>query len=373
MNIFLDITGPGGGRVYMLDEGGRLLRTSDFSLDRETGFSFDEPVSEDIESCYVSLPVEWLDFRLLELDIADADAARQVLPFELDGLLVEPASEYVMDAIVIRPPSEEATDEQAASGRVFAVYMKKERLRELLDSLNAAGLDPRAVTSIELASMSAKLEDEGVSDLIDGVSSIDEPRRVDLARGELDSPLINMRHGEFAFRGDVRKGLRSLAFTVTLFIAFMLTLSLSFSLNASYSSNKADRLEDQVLGIYGEIFPGQKPSSARGLSYKVRSKLKEMRGKSDSLRSVKALQMLLQLQEAYTEVGEIKVLDVTLDRDAVLLKGEGKDLDSIEKARAAMESFLSEVKITETGKAVSGQTGFTISAMIKQDSRGETR
>ena len=48
INLFLDITGPEGGRLYILDEEGRLLRTSDFSLDENMGFSFGEPISEEM-------------------------------------------------------------------------------------------------------------------------------------------------------------------------------------------------------------------------------------------------------------------------------------------------------------------------------------
>jgi len=362
MNIFLDITGPEGGRVYILDEDGRLRRTSDFSFHSETGFTFGEPLTEDLESCHVSIPIDWLDFRLLELDISEAKAARQILPFELDGLLAGPPSAYAIDALVSKPPAQDALEVNEGPGRVLAVYMKKERLRALLDALNASGLDPRAVTCIELASISGRLGDEDLAGLIAGASSLEEPERVKLAGAELEGPCVNMRRGEFAFRGDVRKGLRALALTSSLFIAFMLVMALAFSLNALYSDNEADRLEQQVLGIYAEIFPGQKSSSARGLSYKVRSKLKELRERSGSMRSVRALDMLMSIQGALPEGGEVKLLDVTMEKDAVLLKGEGKDLEAIEKARSAMESFLPDVRITETGKAVSGLTGFTIAA-----------
>jgi len=373
INLFLDITGPGGGRLYVLDEEGRLLRTSDFSMDENMGFSFDEPISEDIEASYASIPLEWLDFRLLELGIKDAGAAREILPFELDGLLVGPPSSYAIEAKMLAEPSMEDAEEPGAPDRVLAVYMPKQRLGSLLDGLTKEGLDPRAVTSLELASVSGKLVAGDLSGLTDGISSLEEPARVDLARAELHGTCINMRRGEFAYRGDVRKGLRTMAFTASLFITLMFVLALGFSLKAVRSGNSADMLEDRVLGIYGEIFPGQRPASARGLSYKVRSKLKELTDKSESLRSVEALDMLMALQNALPEGGGVKLLDVTMDLDAVLLKGEGKDLDTIELTRAAMESFLSDVKISETGKAVSGLTGFTISARTGEASERKSR
>jgi len=367
--VFLDITGPDGGRMYILDEEGRLRRTASFALDSGMAFSFDEPISEDIVASSVSIPVEWLDFRLLELDIAEARVARDILPFELDGLLVDAPSEYVIEALMVPAPAGDE-DGYTPPGRVLATFIKKDRLMALLDGLDKAGLDPRAVTSLELASISERLGEADISELIDGAANIDEPVRVDLARSEMGSPTINMRRGEFAFRGDVRQGLRAMSFTVSLFVGLMLMLTMVFSLKAISAGRTADTLEDNVLGIYGEIFPGQKPKSARGLTYKVRSKLKELKGKAGSMRSVETLDMLQGLQQALPASGEVRLLEVTLDRDAVLLKGEGKDLEVIEKARSAMESFLSDVKITETGKAVSGLTGFTITAKTS-DSKAE--
>jgi len=369
MNVFLDITGPEGGRMYILDEEGRLRRTSSFGLDGME-FSFDEPLSEDLEASYVSIPVEWLDFRFIELDIPDAGAARDILPFELDGLLLDAPSEYVIEALMAPVPETQEAG-QAPPRRVLAAFIKKDRLMALLDGLGEAGLDPRAVTSIELASVSGRLGEADVWELVEGAAHMDEPARVDQARAEMGSPTINMRRGDFAFRGDMRKGLRSLAFTVSLFVGLMLMLTMVFSLKAVSAGRTADALEDNVLGIYGEIFPGQKPKSARGLSYKVRSKLKELRSKAGSMESVEALDMLMELQRAMPAGGGVRLMDITLDRDAVLFKGEGKDLEVIEQVRSAMESFLSDVKITETGKAVSGLTGFTISAKTAMPQEGE--
>ena len=357
MKAFMDITGPLGGRLYLLDDEGRLRRTASFALDAEMNFTLEEPLPEGLEGSCVSVPVDWLDFRMVEMDIQDAAAAREILPFELDGLLVGEPSSYVIEAIV---PGAAGGTAEGASGKVLAVYMERKRLASLLEGLERAGLDPRCVTSLGLSSLRERLAGGDVAGLSEPEAELEEPARVELARAELRGALINMRRGEFSFRGDVRKGLKSMAFTVSLFVALMLVLSVVFSIRAVSNGRSADALETKVLAIYEGIFPGQKPKSARGLTYKVRASLKDLRARTESARSVETLDTLLALQGALPE--GVRLLEITLDRSAALLKGEGPDLDTIERARSAMEGFMSEVKITETGKAVSGQTGFTITA-----------
>lgn len=359
---FLDITAVGGGRIYVFDNDRRLRRTSAFSFDAEMNFTLAEPLPEDLEASCIGLPIDWLDFRRLELDIPGAEAAREVLPFELDGLLMDDPATYVIDALL--PEATAIASEGEDRRPLLAIYVQRERLRNLIHGLSRAGLDPRCMTSIEMAAIRDKISSPDILEDIEKTASLDEPARVNLAASEFDAPCINMRTGEFAFKGDVRRGLRSIAISAYLLVALMLMLSLTFSLKASSANRNANALEARVLSMYENILPGQKPASARGLSYKVRSKLRELRTKAESMGSVEVLDMLMKLQEAMPT--GVKLVDITLDRDAAILKGEGVSLDSIEKLRSSLESFMHEVRISETGKSVSGQTGFTISAKAGQ-------
>lgn len=366
---FLDITAVGGGRVYIFDHEGRLRKTSSFAFNNDMDFTLAEPLPEDLETSCIGLPIDWLDFRTLELNIPDAETAREVLPFELDGLLMDEPSTYVIDALMPKDADALPAQEDAATARpLLAVYIQRKRLQPLIDGLTRAGLDPRFMTSIEMAAIKDKIASGDILAAIEETASLDEPARVDMAAREFENPAINMRIGEFAYKGDVKRGLKSMAISSFLLVALMLMLSLSFSLKALSASNSADALEDQVLKIYEDIFPGQKQSSARGLSYKVRSKLMELREKAESMESVDALQMLMKLQQSMPR--GVRLLDITLDRDAAILKGEGDSLESIEKLRSSLESFMADVRITETGKAVSGQTGFSISAKAEVDTGG---
>lgn len=371
---FLDITSDDGGRLYVFDTEGRLRETSSFTLDEDMQPGGLTALPEEVGEVCLSVPLNWLDFRLLPLELKDKLAARQVLPFELEGILSRPASDYVIDAVVdtSEAGAADAGEEGDAPEKtkaippgVLAVYMERQRLDVLIKGMDSAGLDPRHITSIELASALKKQTGGELASILLESPELDEPERVDLAIEGMREPVVDMRIGEFAFKGDVHKGIRSIIHTVTLFVSLMLVLSTAFALKAISAGREADVLEEKVLATYVEVFPGPKPASARGLSYKVRSKLKEMRGKVDSMASVETLEFMLKLQEALPK--GVKMNEITIDTASALLKGEGPNLEAIEQARAAMEGgLMGEVKITETGKAVSGQTGFTMAAKKKK-------
>lgn len=390
--VFIDITGDTGGRVYVIDADHKLRETFNFALGEGMAFTLEGSIPEDMDQSTVSVPASWLDFRALELDLPDAGAARAVLPFELDGLLVNEPSHYVIDALVAPAraqspaaspgngePGNGAGHLNGKAGKVLALYMPAARVGELVSGLSDIGIDPRYITCLELASKMDDILAGDYSSLLGGhegaegtegrqsPDELDEPRRVDLAQGQFDSPAINLRLGEFSFKGDVRRGLRKIRLTFALFAALMVVLALTSTINAIFDTRQAAALEQKVLGIYGEIFPGQKPANARGLSYKVRSKLKEYRQKSEAMGSLDVLSTMKQIQGAMP--GGLKFTDLTLSREGVVLKGEAGSLESIEQARTSMEAFLFDVKITQTGKAVSGQTDFNITARMVEPDR----
>lgn len=360
--VFLDITDLGKGRMYVFDRAdGRLSQTASFTLSPSMEVSVEGGFPEDMESCSVSIPMQWLDFRVLELELTDAEAVRQVLPFELDGLLMDDPADYVFDALTCGDAlAKDGQADMPEGCKALAVYIRKEKIRALLAGLEASGADPRAVTSVELRWAMNKRDTDGFPALLGERELPEEPERVDLALADLDAPMINMRRDEFSFKGDVTRGINELLATLALFVSLMLVLSTAFSLKAITAGRQADALEQRVLEIYGDIFPSQKAKTARGLSYKVNSKLKEMRNKAERVRGVDSLEFMLKLQAARPE--GLKYTEVVLDKDTVLLKGEASGLALIESARATLETVLADVKIKETGKAISGLTDFTIVA-----------
>lgn len=351
VTAFFDITG-GGGRAYIF-ESGVLRENFPFELSEDQKFHVRE-LPPDIEDAYLGLPLEMLDFRVLELPLSEPERVREVLPFELEDIILGGAEGAVIDAVVF----------PAASGekhRVLAVYTGKEALRALLLRLGELGLDPRAVTSLELAGVVGKARNGGeVGSLLVEGASMDEPERADLALSEIQAPTINLRRGELAFMKDVEWAKRSMRFAALALMALLLVLAGDVGLRTAKVKKEAAFHEGRVLQSYKEMFPEEKPAQAKGLPFKARARVKEARDLDAFMRGVSPLGFLMKLQEKRQP--SVVYSDITLDREFVVLKGEAPSLSDVEKARAVLEGFLSEVKISETGQSVKGGVSFTITA-----------
>jgi hypothetical protein len=275
VTAFFDITGR-HGRLYVFEEG--VLRDNiPFELSEDRRF-FTGDLPEDIGEALVSLPLEMLDFRMLELPFSEPARVREVLPFELDGLILGGTEGVVVDALVLKEPEGE-------KHRVLAVFVEREKIRALLGRLSELGLDPRAITSVELAhAVKISTETGELGRMLLEPSALAEPDRPAAAHAELSDLTINLRRGDFAYTRDIEKTRRSMMFTVLALILLLLILAGDLGLRTLKLGKQAAGLESQIVSLYSGMFPGEKPESARGLAYKAKALLKEARGKEQGIR-----------------------------------------------------------------------------------------
>jgi hypothetical protein len=104
-----------------------------------------EALAEDSEKVYLSLPVNMLNFRVLELPFSGGERIRGVLPFELDGMTLGGADKVVYDHIIINSSD--------GKSQVLAVYIEKNIIRDILAKLKANNRDPVFITCLELRSI----------------------------------------------------------------------------------------------------------------------------------------------------------------------------------------------------------------------------
>jgi len=88
---------------------------------------------DDIEASYVSVPLNMLSFRTIELPFSDMKRVREVLPFELDNLILGGSGGIVFDARIIK--------EQEGTFKFLVVCMMKDSLRKLLDGFRRQHID----------------------------------------------------------------------------------------------------------------------------------------------------------------------------------------------------------------------------------------
>src|SRR5208283_1712710 len=103
-----------------------------------------ESAPHDTEASHVSVPLSMLSFRTIELPFSDMKRVREVLPFELDNLILGGAGGIVFDALVLK--------ESEGTYKFLVVCMMKDSLRKLLDGFRRQGIDIKTVTSLDLLS-----------------------------------------------------------------------------------------------------------------------------------------------------------------------------------------------------------------------------
>jgi type II secretory pathway component PulL len=107
-------------------------------------------------SCLMALPAALFSYRNISVPFKDQKKIRQILPFELEPLLAQPAEELVSDYYTIW--SDESTN-------ILTASMEKKLLSEYLEVLSRFHLDPLMVTAgafataVHLAADSQDTED----------------------------------------------------------------------------------------------------------------------------------------------------------------------------------------------------------------------
>jgi type II secretory pathway component PulL len=355
-SAFIDLH-EGGGEVYVYGPppaggGPAPFDRIAFTLG-EGGFRPETPMGE-IEECVLGLPAHLLNYRVLTLPVGDRARARELLPFELDGLVLGPVSALAIDAL----PLGEAT----APGvhRVLAVSARTDTLGGLLSALRSAGLDPHAVTSLDLRA--ALAGDEGdIESRLALAPELPAERRPEFGYEELARPTVDLRTGTLAYTRETRRLERLVVLAASLLTLILLVTALGAGLRLSAANLEAKRTEKELIALYAQTFPGEKPVAAQGLLYKARAALKERQTAGRTLAGAHPLDTLVSLQAARPP--GVVLTRFSIDGDGLLIEGDAGAPSEVEELRQRLARGMADVRITQTGQSPAGKTSFAITAI----------
>jgi type II secretory pathway component PulL len=351
MIAFFDIKGKEGPRytfeLYMFEKG-RLL--SSVSHTGKPSDLKDMPSAQ--TEVFLSIPMGMLDMRVVELPFSDIERVKEVLPFELEGIILDGPEGVVLDAAPL----------SGGKGKKFlAVYAKKDFIRKLLDDFKGAGIDPKAVTSIEIKNaIGAETEQALINP-----EPIPDERRISLAEKELKQGTINLRRGEFSYTKDAektRKSARTTAVIVALIAVFFFA---DISLRIASVRRESSQIKNELMKGYSDLFPGERPKTHKELILRLKSRMKEIKGKKEAMVGASPLNAMLKLSASELKVAAFS--EMIIDRERILLKGEAPSLGDVEGIKKALNEFFSDVNITDAKKSASEKTLFTISMREKTD------
>jgi type II secretory pathway component PulL len=358
LTAFFDMTSPHEGMLYVLDRQGRKVQDRQpFELREDGGLLLKEEAPAGVADSFLSLPLSLLNFRMLRLPWAEPEKIRDTLPYELEGLVLGSPEDYVLDFAVL--------GEQDGGHGVLVACLEKKTLRGILEALAGAGMDPRAVCSVQAAAVleTAPSPEALPGLLLEGVK-IDERQRLLLAFKEMESPRVNLRRGEFSYTRETERVKRSLRLAALGAVLLALVLAGDLSLKAHAFKRDAARLEAQIMESYRTAFPSEKPASAQGLGYKMRARLSQLRAEDEALTGVDPLAVLMELQGAGLKGAVLR--EISMEKEVLVLKGEAATLSQVEHARSRLGELYPEVNLTGTGQSARDKVDFTITARGKK-------
>ena len=350
---FFDLKGEPS--IYMLEKSGGsyvLKDTVRVFIDGAHNYRAERPLEETDES-YLSLPLDLLNFRIIELPFTDIERIREVLPFELDNLIMGGAEKVVFDVCLLKEDNEKCT--------VLAVYIMKDVLRPILNGLKALGIDAKIITSTEVAlSLDSFKSGDELADLAlkreESAGGIEN--RVHAAIQEVNRNTFNLRRGEFTYTRNTERTRKSLKLTAVLAVMVLLVFLSDMSLRIISTRREASAIRDETRKTYLSVFPNEK--RVAGELYQLKAHIREMREKENSYAGIEPLPMLLDL--AAVSGQGISFSELTMDQERLIIKGESPSLTDVQKLKINLERFLSGVNIADTKVSARNRTEFTITA-----------
>ena len=306
--------------------------------------------TDDIENAYLSLPLSSLNFRVIDLPFSDKNRIKEVLPFELDGMILGGSESMVFDNVVLS-----SSDNKY---QILAVYVEKKFLREILGKLKSYNIDPVFVTSLELRDRLKNFAPERLLPPVD----VKEEDRVNLSAEEIKAPTIDFRKDEFAFTRDKEKTMKSLRLTVILAVLLALVLSSDLLFNIISAKREAASLKNDIRKQYMEIFPGEK--NIMNELYQMKSHMKELKDKEDYFVGVAPLSVLYQLSQVDRQGTVFN--EISVERGNLILKGEAPSLSAVQQLKGKLDNVLDGVNISDSKTSAQGNISFTITAKGKK-------
>lgn len=314
-------------------------------------YIFDIKNSGNIDGVILSLPLKILNFRVLELPLKDKDKILEVLPFELEGMILGGSDRVIIDAVVL--------NKSDTKYRVLAVYIEKSVLGKILSDLKISSLEPSLVTSIELRDV---LNDFSTEKLINPFD-IDDAKRIKYAMEEIINPSINLRRGEFVFKQHIEETKKGLKVASILLLLILFTISADIIFQLYTTRSEISNIKKELRKQYLELYPQEK--NVVNEYYQLQSHLKELIDKNNYLSGISALNtlnVLSQIDRKSTIFNELMI-----EKGNLILKGEADNLNDIQQIKDNLSRNFENVVISDSKSSLQNKMLFTITASEKKN------
>lgn len=329
--------------IYLFTSGGdgyRFEKTLEYASHTET---------VDIGEFYLSIPIEMLNFRILNLPFTDREKLQKVIPFELDNLIIGGSAGVVFGAIIL--------DRNEDSSEVLVAYVERKTFDNLLTKLARRGMDPRIVTSLDLRSVIGAGR-ENITCRLLNPEKLEGEDRIRAAKEELSAYTLNLRTGPFVYTRDTEKMWKRLKKTAVIGIVLALVINADILFRTVTNMREVSAIKREMRNDYAGLFPGEKKIVDE--LYQMKSHLKNMQETGALLLGVNPLQFLVDLSEKKSD--GVEYHEINLEKDLIKLKAEAVSMKAIDQAKVRLSKYLSGVSVSELKPAAKGKFFFTVVA-----------
>ena len=316
------------------------------SIDMKEGLkpeSLDQLIKAGIDNMHLSVPFNDLTVRELTFPFFDKDKIRETIPYELEGVLLGNAADYIMDHI------ETGRTESGIS--VLAVCLERSKLHEIINMFSPMGLDFRTVTSLDLRLSG------GDTEKLFGSQVSDTSLRAGAAAEEIMDPSINLRQEELAYTGDIKKFNRGLRFTALLLLIMLTVTGASAALKLISLNREHAFLSNEMLKIYQEVFPEDR--KIVDIERQFSGNINVLKKKNAALAGIPALDIMRHIASSKNIKG-ITLDELSADGKNVIIKGTAASFEDVESLKNALSSVFRNAKVTDSGATADKKIGFTI-------------
>ncbi len=314
------------------------------------------PLSHRADACFLNLALNMLSFRVLTLPFSDKKRINEVVPFELQGAIVENIDDIVFDSVCL--------GRNGNGFNVLVVYVNKAKLASIIETLQRSGIDPVIAGSIEVSNLLKETADPNLITrrLLDFWSGGDRGCEVGFdLKEELRNPTINLRKGDLAFKGDTLRLTKAYRVMTILLIILAIVINIDLCLKIVKERRDINSIKRESRKVYAELFPSEKRITDE--YHQLKAHLREARERTEITGGVPALDLLLHLTRIRT--GGIIINEIGLSTEGLSIKGEALSMDEMDRFKTGLSKMLLDVNASDV-KPVSGRFSFTISGRLKR-------
>lgn len=332
--------------IYVFEKkGGKYTLINSASINAEAKVevsTINSLIKNRIEHTYLSVPVSLMSIRELILPFTDRDKIRDVIPYELEGLLLGDTNDYSTDHIVI--------ESSKNNSKALTISIEKTKLKDIIGTFSEAGLEPKAITSIDL-----RLS-KGNTEMLLKNPVIDEGIRREAIIEELEKPSINLRQNELAYKGDIDRAKKS--FRIAAVLALILLATLSADIIVKFVSFKKENtsLAKETNTLYRDAFPEDK---------KIVDAVRQFKGNLNTIEKKKAIFSGVSSLNILLNIARLKNQNITLyefstDGKNVSLKGVSTSFEDVDSFKVSLSSSFVDVRVVDSKTSADKKVKFTI-------------